>query len=145
MSGTSKYSIAALAPAIRGIPAMTCWYTAGVKRSAVQLVWSRISRHSVSISTRNDSRQASSCGESTRTPSTSKIAPRNAIIGPPSGSAGGSLLRSGLHLLEFHALGLTHPAPDEEKRQQRGRGVQPVGEAETDVGQRREAGGDYPV
>src|ERR671923_1964263 len=38
-----------------------------------------MSRHSPSISTLNASRQASSCGESTRTPSTSKIAPWNAI------------------------------------------------------------------
>src|SRR4029450_1636527 len=36
--------------------------------------------HSVSINTLNDSRQASSCGESTRTPSTSKIAPWNAMM-----------------------------------------------------------------
>src|SRR4029453_16930500 len=39
-----------------------------------------MSRHSVSISIRNDSRQASSWGESTSTPSTSKIAPWNAMI-----------------------------------------------------------------
>ena len=38
MSGTPKYSIAARAPAIRGIPAMTCWYTPGVKRSGAQVV-----------------------------------------------------------------------------------------------------------
>ena len=76
MSGTPKYSSAARAPAIRGMPAMTCWYTAwGEPLSGVQLVWSRISRHSPSISSLNASRQASSCGESTSTPSTSKIAP----------------------------------------------------------------------
>src|SRR5512132_3269999 len=39
-----------------------------------------MSRHSVSISIRNDSRQASSWGESTSTPSTSKIAPWNGMI-----------------------------------------------------------------
>ena len=82
-SGTPKCFMAARAPAMRGLPAMTCWYTAGVNRSGVQLVWSRTSRHSVSISIRNDSRQASSCGESTRTPSTSKIAPRYAMTLPP--------------------------------------------------------------
>ncbi len=78
-SGTPKYSSAARAPASRGIPAITCWYTAGVKRCGVQLVWPRMSRHSPSISSWRASRQASSCGESTRTPSTSKIAPRYAM------------------------------------------------------------------
>jgi hypothetical protein len=78
-SGTPKCSRAARAPASRGLPAMSRWYTAEVKRSAVQLVRSRMSRHSPSISRLNDSRQASSCGESTSTPSTSKIAPRNAM------------------------------------------------------------------
>jgi hypothetical protein len=48
-----------------------------VKASGVQLVWSRMSAQSVSISSRKASRHAASCGESTSTPSTSKIAPRN--------------------------------------------------------------------
>ena len=82
-SGTPKCSRAARAPAIRGLPAMTRWYTAEVNRSGVQLVWSRTSPHSVSIRTRNDSRQDSSWGESTSTPSTSKIAPRYTMTLPP--------------------------------------------------------------
>jgi hypothetical protein len=80
ISGAPKCSRAARAPAIRGLPAMISWYIAEVKRSGVQLVWSRTSRHSPSISVCSDSRQANSCGESTRTPSTSKIAPWNALI-----------------------------------------------------------------
>src|SRR5512132_1617034 len=81
-SGTPKYSSAARAPANRGLPAISCWYTWVVNRSAVQLVWSRISRQSSSNSSLSASRQASSCGESTSTPSTSKIAPWN-LISPP--------------------------------------------------------------
>ena len=80
-SGTPKCSIAARAPAIRGMPGHDLLvHRRGEPLRAVQLVWSRMSRHSVSISIRNDSRQASSCGESTSTPSTSKIAPWNAMI-----------------------------------------------------------------
>src|SRR5262249_47002954 len=44
-----------------------------------------MSLHSASISSRSDSRHARSCGESTSTPSTSKIAPSNGIYPPPSG------------------------------------------------------------
>ena len=74
-SGTPKYSSAARAPANRGLPAISCWYTWVVNRSAVQLVRSRISSQSPSNSSSSASRHASSCGESTSTPSTSKIAP----------------------------------------------------------------------
>ena len=48
-----------------------------VNASGDQVVRSRMSFHSPSISSRSDSRHAFSCGESTSTPSTSKIAPWN--------------------------------------------------------------------
>src|SRR6516162_6246697 len=44
-----------------------------------------MSLQSASISSRSDSRHARSCGESTSTPSTSKIAPSNGIYLPSSG------------------------------------------------------------
>src|SRR5262249_7253798 len=44
-----------------------------------------MSLHSPSISSRSDSRHARSCGESTSTPSTSKIAPSNGIYLPSDG------------------------------------------------------------
>src|SRR6185437_10857776 len=62
---------------MRGLPDTYCSYTRGVKASGDHDVCSRMSCQSDSISSRSDSRQAFSCGESTSTPSTSKIAPRN--------------------------------------------------------------------
>ena len=50
---------------------------------ATSVVRSRMSLHSPSISWRSDSRHAFSCGESTSTPSTSKIAPWNIATRPP--------------------------------------------------------------
>src|SRR5689334_19627049 len=62
---------------MRGLPDTYCSYTRGVKASGDHVVCSRMSCQSDSISSCSDSRQAFSCGESTSTPSTSKIAPRN--------------------------------------------------------------------
>src|SRR5918994_4543717 len=55
-----------------------------------------MSRHSPSMSIRNASRQASSCGESTRTPSTSKIAPWYAmtVTSPPVATGAGHPIAS---------------------------------------------------
>ena len=74
-SGTPKCSSAPSAPLIRGLPEITRWYTSEVNASGDQVVRSRMSAHSPSISSRSAWRQARSWGESTSTPSTSKIAP----------------------------------------------------------------------
>src|SRR6266550_2304988 len=62
---------------MRGLPDTYCSYTRGLKASGDHVVLFRMSCQSDSISSRSDSRHAFSCGESTSTPSTSKIAPRN--------------------------------------------------------------------
>src|SRR5919202_4770658 len=61
---------------------MTLWYTSDVNFSGAYDVRGRISLHSFSINWRKASRQACSCGESTSTPSTSKMAPRKLISSP---------------------------------------------------------------
>src|SRR3984893_7421798 len=81
--GTWKYSSAARAPLRRALRDISSWQTVDVTASGDQVVRSRMSLHSPSISSRSDSRHAFSCGESTSTPSTSKIAPWNAGTRPP--------------------------------------------------------------
>jgi hypothetical protein len=74
-SGTWKYSSAARAPLKRGLPDICVWYTCGVNAAGDHVVRSRRPRHSPSINCCSDACHAFSCGESTSTPSTSKIAP----------------------------------------------------------------------
>src|SRR5258708_1601316 len=73
---------------------MYSWYMCDVNASGFHAVRSRMSRQSDSISSRSASRHAFSCGESTSTPSTSKIAPWNvgmrslSVAGRPDGHRG---------------------------------------------------------
>src|SRR6516165_1080369 len=81
-----------------------------------------MSLHSPSISSRSDSRHACSCGESTSTPSTSKIAPSNGIYLPSSGrsvSTGGDWrgVLEGLHVAGAKLTHLVaHADPDRTAR-----------------------------
>src|SRR3712207_609358 len=88
-----------------------------------------MSLHSFSISCLRPSRQACSWGESTSTPSTSKIAPRKPIGSPfylaraAAGDPHAAELR--LYLLQGFPFGLWHPEVDEEPRHDAQRREQP--------------------